>query len=234
MMKVTAIVPAAGSGKRFESDVNKAFHSLLGKPVILYVFKILQDLSIIDEIIPVFKDEDRARGIEIVSNAVISKVIDIAPGGYERQNSVYNALNLIKDKSSVVLIHDGARPLVSEELITSALESLKGNDGVIPVLPLKDTIKEIADGYVVRTLDRASLAAVQTPQVFNHGVLLDAYDKAISEGVAVTDDASIIEMYNGRIKTIPGDYKNIKITTRDDADYAEFLLRKTAPDRLNP
>ncbi|MCG6551946.1 MAG: 2-C-methyl-D-erythritol 4-phosphate cytidylyltransferase, partial [Candidatus Magnetominusculus sp. LBB02] len=153
-----------------------------------------------------------------------TKAKNIARGGATRQQSVHNALKLIGDKDSIVLIHDAARPFLSQELIISSIEALEGCDGVVSAVALKDTIKEVRDGFAVKTLDRTALAAVATPQVFLYKTIFDAYERAAADKLNFTDDTSAVEHYGGRIKVISGDYKNIKITTQEDIVYADFLL----------
>lgn len=171
----------------------------------------------------------------------LTKVDRIARGGKERQDSVYNGLKLIEDKNCIVLIHDGVRPLIEKKLIENAIKELsnssvspagKGNeqgvDGVILGVPLKDTIKEVGDGIIRKTLKRGSLWAIQTPQVFRYKNILYAYDSAMNKGFYSTDDAALLEQYGGKIKVIMGSYRNIKITTPEDILIAEALLKNNS------
>ena len=246
--KIVAIVPAAGFGKRFGKEKNKPLYSLNGKPMVVWVLEMLQGVEEIDEIVPVFKEEDLLSGAELVETYNISKARRIVCGGRERQDSVNNAVSTLDDNTSVVVVHDGARPLVDRELFRMAISSLKGVDGVVAgvlrlinevrksgaailAVPVKDTIKETdrlegqQTGVIVkRTLDRSLLWAIQTPQVFNFRKLKDAYEKACSEGFYATDDSALIERYGGKIRIIEGSYRNIKITTPDDIIIAEALL----------
>ncbi|WP_420264152.1 2-C-methyl-D-erythritol 4-phosphate cytidylyltransferase [Candidatus Magnetominusculus dajiuhuensis] len=230
-MFTTAIVPAAGAGSRFGSVTNKVFHPVGGRPVLIRVLEILDTSWSIDEVIVVFKDSDKAAGTALIKKYGISKAKKIARGGLTRQESVFNALKLVDNKDSVVLIHDAARPFLSQELIISSLESLDGCEGVVSAVPLKDTIKEVRDGFAVKTLDRALLAAVATPQVFHYGTIFDAYKRAAADGLNFTDDTSAVEHYGGRIRIIPGDYNNIKITTPEDIVFADYLLSATVKRR---
>jgi 2-C-methyl-D-erythritol 4-phosphate cytidylyltransferase len=237
--KVVAIVPAAGLGKRFGPGTNKSFQTLGGKPIVVWSLEKLEAAVEVIEIIPVLKMEDMEEGLEVLEKYGISKVKRIAPGGKERQDSVYNGLKLIEDKNYIVLIHDGVRPLIEKELIEKTIKELqfattpvsrgseavpKGFDGVVLGVPLKDTIKEAEDGIVKKTLKRDALWAVQTPQVFFYKNILAAYEKAMKEGVYFTDDAALVERYGGKIKVVMGSYRNIKITTPEDLAIAEFLL----------
>jgi 2-C-methyl-D-erythritol 4-phosphate cytidylyltransferase len=226
MKKIIAIVPSAGIGKRFGRNKNKPFHLLGGKPIIVRSIEVLESVNEIDEIMPVLRKEDIKRGTEVFKSYNIKKIKRIATGGKERQDSVYNALKLINDKDCIVLIHDGARPLVEKDLIEKAIKGLKGFDGVITGIPVNDTIKEVENEIVMRTLKRDSLWAIQTPQVFSFKKLYNAYEMSLKDGFYSTDDSALVERYGGRIKVILGSYKNIKITTPDDISFAEYLLSK--------
>ena len=232
--KVVAIVPAAGLGKRFGPGTNKPFQSLSGKPIIVWSLEILEAVVDIAEIIPVLKNEDMEHGAKVFEENSLSKIKKIAPGGRERQDSVYNGLKLIEDKNCLVLIHDGVRPLIERDLIEKTIKELKDCDGVVTGVPLKDTIKEVqssefgvqSEVIIKKTLNRNVLWAIQTPQVFPYNSLFTAYEKAMKEGFYSTDDAALVERYGGRIKAVMGSYKNIKITTSEDLAIAEFLLSR--------
>ena len=232
--KVVAIVPAAGLGKRFGPGTNKPFQSLSGKPIIVWSLEILEAVVDIAEIIPVLKNEDMEQGAKVFEENSLSKIKKIAPGGRERQDSVYNGLKLIEDKNCLVLIHDGVRPLIERDLIERTIKELKDSDGVVTGVPLKDTIKEVQSSefgvqneiIIKKTLKRNVLWAIQTPQVFPYNRLFTAYEKAMKEGFYSTDDAALVERYGGRIKVVMGSYKNIKITTPEDLAIAEFLLSR--------
>lgn len=231
--RIVAIVPAAGVGKRFGEEKNKSFYHFLGKPLIIWTLEALHEVEEISEIIPVFKQDDLEHGSELIERYNIKNIKRIVPGGKERQDSVYNALNSFCEKAEAILIHDGARPLVQRDLIKRAIYELKGFDGVITALPVKDTIKEVraqrtegsSDIIVEKTLNRSLLWAVQTPQVFYFDKIMKAYKKAMSEGFYATDDSALIERYNGMVKIIMGSYRNIKITTPEDLLIAEAMLK---------
>ncbi|MBM4136941.1 MAG: 2-C-methyl-D-erythritol 4-phosphate cytidylyltransferase [Nitrospira sp.] len=230
--KVVAIVPAAGLGKRFGSGANKPFQTLMGKPIVVWSLETLDAVDEIAEIIPVLKEENMEIGIEVFEEYNLSKIRMIVPGGRERQDSIFNGLKVVEDNDCIVLIHDGVRPLIEKAMIEEAIRELvkggegglDGFDGVILGVPPKDTIKEAENGIIKKTLKRDSLWAIQTPQVFPYEKIFAAYGKAIKEGFYATDDAALIERYGGKIKVIMGSYRNIKITTPEDIDIAEFLL----------
>ena len=238
-VRVVAVVPAAGLGKRFGSGTNKPLLSLGGKPLVIRPLEVLQSVAEIVEIIPVLKVQDMERGRQIFEEYGLSKIKRIAAGGKERQDSVYHGLKLAR-QADIVLIHDGVRPLIEKELIERAIEALivrsapsskdegegklSGCDGVVLGVPVKDTIKEAEDGIIKRTLKRSVLWAVQTPQLFLYRNLLSVYEKAMQEGFYSTDDSALVEHYGGKIGVVMGSYRNLKITTPEDLDIAEFFL----------
>jgi len=232
-VSVIAVVPAAGIGKRFGSGTNKPFHNLSGKPLLAWSLQVLESVNDVVEIIPVLKVEDMDEGIDIFEQYGFSKIKKIAPGGKERQDSVYSGLKLIEDKDCVVLIHDGVRPLIEKSLVEKIIRNMSDSmsdqeyyDGIIPGVPLKDTIKESTGDIVKKTLKRDSLWAIQTPQAFLYKRIMRAYETAIKESFYSTDDAALIERDNGKMKIITGSYTNIKITTPEDLAIAEFFLSR--------
>jgi len=228
---VFAVVPAAGIGKRFGPGGKKLFNTLAGKPVIIRTLELLQSAPEITEIIPAVKEEDLMIVADLIEEYGLRKVKQIVPGGKERQDSVYNGLRTISEDKSIVLIHDGGRPFVDAEMISRALREVGGCDGAVVAVSVKDTIKEAdaedneTDSPFVRcTLNRAVLYAVQTPQVFPFRVIMEAHEKARSERFIGTDDASLVERYGGKVRLVPGSYRNIKITTPEDLAIAEALM----------
>ena len=231
--KVVAIVPAAGKGKRFGPGTNKPFQILISKPIIIWSLDALASFDDIVEIIPVLRVDDMEHGMKIFEEYHCSKIKRIAPGGIERQDSVYNGLKLIEDKDCIVLIHDGVRPLIEPPLIkgmirqmSEILQTKEQCDGIVPGVPLKDTIKVAEDGIIKKTLRRDSLWAVQTPQVFPFKNIFSAYERTMQGGFYSTDDAAIVERHGGKIKIVMGSYRNIKITTPEDLIIAESLLSR--------
>lgn len=223
MKPVIAIVPSAGSGRRFGEG--KTLLNLKGMPVIARTLSALQDVEEIVEVIPVMRNDEMEKALEIVERYGFTKVKKIAPGGKERQESVFHGLGLIERKGCIVLVHDGVRPLVTPGIIRNAIAALEDLDGVVTAVAVKDTIKEVRDGMVKKTLARETLFAVQTPQVFPYKVLMEAYTEALRAGMYFTDDAAMVEHYGGRVKVIEGEYTNIKITTREDLAVAETFLK---------
>jgi 2-C-methyl-D-erythritol 4-phosphate cytidylyltransferase len=190
----------------------------------LWALETLGTMSEIEEIIPVLKESDMNHAVELFERYEIPKVKKIAPGGRERQDSVFHGLNLVEDKKCTVLVHDGARPLIEPHVIRCAISQLEDCDGVVVGVPLKDTVKEAVEGFVQKTLRRESLWAVQTPQIFPYEGIYRAYEKAAGESFYSTDDSALVERYGGRIKVVMGSYTNIKITTPGDLKIAELFL----------
>lgn len=227
MAKVIAVVPGAGAGRRLGPGTNKPFQTLIDRPLIVWTLQRLQASEEISEIIPVLRGADIAEGMRLFSAYRLSKVMRVAEGGAERQDSVYSGLKLIKNASSIVFIHDGARPLLPGSLIRDAISGLKGFDGAVAGLPLKDTVKKTDKGGVVReTLNRHALRAVQTPQVFRFRTIMEAYERAMREGFYSTDDSALVEKLGGRVRVVEGSYMNIKITTPEDLHAAEMFIKK--------
>lgn len=225
---IVAVVPAAGLGKRLGPGTNKPFLSILGKPIIIWTLEALSSVSEISEIIPVFRESDMESGIALCERYRLSKVKQMAPGGKERQDSVYNGLRLLQSNTGIVVIHDGARPLIESSLVKQAIADIEGFDGVIAGVPVKNTIKEVENTIVKKSLKRDSLWSIQTPQVFRYGSIMEAYARAMEEGFYSTDDSALMERTGCRIRLVIGSYDNIKVTTPDDIPVAEMLLRKRA------
>lgn len=233
--KVTAIILSAGFGKRMNSDVPKQYMQLKGKPILYYTIEAFEK-SEIDNIILVTGagDEDFCRK-EIVEKYGFKKVIKIVAGGKERYHSVHNGIMAIENNQcDYVFIHDGARPFVSEKLLSNAMKEMLNYKACIAGVAVKDTIKIVnEDGFVESTPKRDLVYQVQTPQIFEYDLIKDAYEKLIetedallAQGVKITDDAMVVEtLCNQRVKIIEGSYDNIKITTPEDLLYAEKLVK---------
>lgn len=224
--KVTAIVLAAGRGSRMESAVQKQYLMLGNYPVIYYSLKCFQDSEVDDIVLVVGQDEIAYCEKEIVKAYNFSKVSKIIAGGSERYESVYNAIMALEE-TEYVLIHDGARPFVTKEMITQSIQGVKNHGACTVAVPVKDTIKEVSNnGFGEKTLDRKKLWNVQTPQSFQVELLRKAYLQMMSSGdTDITDDTMIVERYMGHsVKVLMGDYQNIKITTPEDMKIAEIFL----------
>ena len=226
----TAIVLAAGSGKRMGTKVQKQYLELAGKPILYYSLQAFEDSPLIDDIILVTGEEEIAYcKEEIVEKYQIKKVRKIVAGGKERYHSVHNGLQEV-DFGGYVFIHDGARPFVTNEIIERAYNEVIECRACVVGMPVKDTIK-IADeeGYIAQTPNRAFVWQIQTPQVFETELVKAAYAKLMEQpDVNVTDDAQVVEsmMYED-VKLVKGSYENIKITTPEDLEIANIFVQKS-------
>lgn len=214
-MKINAIIPAGGTSSRF-GNTNKLLEKINGKEVLRYTVEafeasnvdeiiICANISIMDELKKIFSD---------------SKKVKIIEGGQTRQASVYNGL-----KTSVcdyVLIHDGARPMITTDLINSAIDMVKDKKALTVATKTIDTIKEVVDGKIIRTIDRSKLYNTQTPQAFEYNLIINAHQKLIGQNF--TDDAGMLEKLGYDVYILNGSYKNIKITTQNDIDIAKVYL----------
>lgn len=230
----TAIVLAAGQGKRMQSKVQKQYLLLANKPVLYYSLKAFEDSFIDSIILVVGKGEEEYCRSEIVDKYGFHKVSAIIEGGKERYHSVANGLQVVSKDTDYVFIHDGARPFITDEILLRALEQVKLTDACVVGMPVKDTVK-IADeeGFVDQTPNRARVWQVQTPQVFSFSVVGSAYKKLIEQelqleeqGIFVTDDAMVVEYFEKKkVKLVEGSYQNIKITTPEDLNIAQSFMQ---------
>lgn len=227
--RCTAVVMAAGRGRRMGTKIQKQYLLLAGKPVLYYSLKVFQESRIIDDICLVTGsgDEEYCRE-QIVEKYGIEKVSRIICGGTERYHSVWNALSIIDD-AGYVFIHDGARPFVDEAMIERTYEAVQNCGACVVGMPVKDTIKIADDNQnVVETPERSRIWMIQTPQVFEMALVKEAYARLIdSKETAVTDDAMVVEKMSGHpIKIVQGAYENIKITTPEDLEIGELFAHK--------
>ena len=234
MNKITAIVLAAGSGSRMKSKTKKQFMEIKGKPVIWYsLFEF--EKSRVDEIILVTGKEDIDYcKKEIVEKYNLKKIKNVVAGGSERYESVYNGLKEVT--GNIVLIHDGARPLINNEIIERSIEGTIKSDACVVGVPVKDTIKRAnKEGYIIDTPNRSDLWITQTPQSFKTDLVKMAYKKMKEElekgntTLNITDDAMVVEEFTtNQVRFVQGDYKNIKVTTPEDIDIAELFIELDA------
>ncbi len=216
-MNVSVVVVAAGKGKRL-GGVDKAFVKLKGKPILLYSVEKFLSVPEISEIVIVVNSQNEPKAKALLKNSKIK----FAKGGKTRAESVRNGVE--KTSGEFVMIHDAARPFITKNLILELIEEIKFYDAVIPVLPVKPTIKEVEDGFVKRTLPREKLFTVQTPQVFKKEKLLKAYESVPLEGA--TDEAMLIERLGGTVKAVKGIEENIKVTTPFDLILLKSIMEK--------
>lgn len=226
-MSVFAVVPAAGLGRRMGGETPKLFLDLAGKPVLVWTLEALQSASRIDGIVLVASPS----GIEycrteIVRRFGLRKVTDVVPGGADRQGSVRAGLEAVRGRADVVVVHDGARPLVSPALVDATVDRCDRTSGVIAAVPVRDTLKVSEEGRVSATLDRSRLWAAQTPQTFPFDLLFEAHLRAEAEGFRGTDEASLVERLGGKVLLLEGSYDNLKVTTPEDLGVGEAILSR--------
>ena len=225
--KYTAIVLAAGSGKRMNSKVHKQYLIIQDRPVLYYSLKAFEDSAVDEIVLVVGKGEEKFCRKEIVDKYGISKVKAIVEGGKERYHSVFEGLKQTSD-ADYVLIHDGARPFVNQDIIRRCMQEVQKYQACVVGMPVKDTIK-IADeeGYAKQTPDRKNVWMIQTPQTFSYALIYEAYEEMLkTEYTAITDDAMVLERIKGKkSKLIEGSYRNIKITTPEDLLIANVYLQ---------
>ena len=225
--KYAAIVLAAGSGKRMNSKVHKQYLIIQDRPVLYYSLKAFEDSAVDEIVLVVGKGEEGFCRKEIVDKYGISKVKAIVEGGKERYHSVFEGLKQTSD-ADYVLIHDGARPFVNQDIIRRCMQEVQKYQACVVGMPVKDTIK-IADeeGYAKQTPDRKNVWMIQTPQTFSYALIYEAYEEMLkTEDTAITDDAMVLERTKGKkSKLIEGSYRNIKITTPEDLLIANVYLQ---------
>ena len=232
----TAIVLAAGQGKRMGGQVHKQFLELEGHPIVYYSIRTFQESPLIDRILLVTgeKEIDYVKQ-EIVGKYRFDKVNDVVAGGHERYASVWNGLKALREslteeeKDGYVFIHDGVRPFINEEILHRAFDAVETCHACVVGMPSKDTVKIAdADGFVSETPPRSLVWNVQTPQVFDFRLAYEAYAALEKSGRSdVTDDAMIVEVFTDtRVRLVEGSYENIKLTTPEDLKVAETFLHK--------
>jgi 2-C-methyl-D-erythritol 4-phosphate cytidylyltransferase len=228
MSKVTALIPAAGMGRRMGQKVAKQFLPLGDRPMLAHTLMAFQRASEIDEIIPILSKEDMESCLrDVIEQYHITKVRTLVVGGKERQDSVMHGLEKLEKDASIVLVHDGVRPFVTLEMIKESVDLAKKGECIAVGVPLKDTVKEVDDKRMVRhTLERSRLWAIQTPQTFPVKILKRAYEESYKHKTYGTDDATLVERSGGRVRVIMGSYENIKITTPEDLIFAEEILKR--------
>ncbi|MGL5149206.1 MAG: 2-C-methyl-D-erythritol 4-phosphate cytidylyltransferase [Clostridium sp.] len=223
---ITAIILSGGKGKRMESEVSKQYIELNGKPILYYTLKKFIMNKMVDKIILVIPKDEEEYCREAILEKYSLKVDKVVFGGNERQDSVYNGI-LAAEGSEYILIHDGARPFVTDKILEDGIKLVKEYKAVAPGVMPKDTIKvRDEDGYSSLTLKREELFAVQTPQIFEFDLIKKAHFKVKEEKVIVTDDTMAVEKLGVKVYLYDGDYTNIKVTTPEDLILAEYLARK--------
>lgn len=223
---ISAIILAGGKGKRMRSAISKQFIDIKGKPIIYYTLKKFSENKKIDNIIVVLPEDEVKYFKENILKKYELRINKIVIGGKERQDSVYNALKSLKNSSTdIVLIHDGARPFISERIINEGIKFAEIYGAAAPGVMPKDTIKvKNEKNFSVDTPNRANLVSIQTPQVFKFDEILECHEKIRYNGEKVTDDTMVVEKYGYSVYLYDGEYTNIKVTTQEDLILAERLI----------
>jgi 2-C-methyl-D-erythritol 4-phosphate cytidylyltransferase len=220
--KVGVIIAAAGEGRRM-NGVDKVFASLAGRPVLARVIDVFASVKAVNRIVVLVNENNLERCRQLIAAEHWPLPVVYGSGGQRRQDSVAAGLTLLED-CDWIIVHDGARPLVTSDLITRGLQAAAETGAAAAAVPVTDTIKLAGDDLIVKeTLPRANLWAVQTPQVFRYDIISRAYARLTAE---VTDDASLVEKYGGRVRLYQGAYDNIKLTSPGDLARAGILLER--------
>jgi 2-C-methyl-D-erythritol 4-phosphate cytidylyltransferase len=229
-MKVIALIPAAGMGKRMGAGINKQYLLLRDKPIVAHTIAVFERAPFVDAIYVIVPEAEIPYCREhVVDRYGFAKVRAIVAGGAERQHSVLNGLRAVSDlqDDDVVLIHDGVRPFIPEPVLERAVAAALEHDGALVAVPSKDTVKVVTDGIIRDTPAREQLWLAQTPQAFRYGIIRAAHEIAEAERFLGTDDAMLVERLGKEVHIIMGDYRNIKITTPEDLILAEAFLKNS-------
>ena len=218
-----AVIVAAGSASRM-GGIDKVMAPLGGEPMILRTVRAFEDCEAVKEIVIVTREDLMGPIAELCSG--FTKIRSVVQGGSSRQESVKLGLLAFSKEVRLAAVHDGARPLVSGELIDKVIRAAHSYGAAAPAIPVKDTIKVFEGGFIAATPDRSTLRAVQTPQVMDRDLLLGALEKAEQEGTALTDDCSAVEHIGMRVRLVEGEERNLKVNTPLDLKIAELLLEE--------
>lgn len=231
-LRCTAIIMAAGKGKRMQTAVSKQFLPVCGKEILAWTVDVFEKSPLVDTILLMASADGKEDVQHLWNTYGWKKVAAVLEGGKERQNSVANGLAAVGEETDIVLIHDGVRPFVTEEMIADSIVAAQAYGGAVIGVPAKDTIKVCsADGLAVETPDRSTLWQIQTPQTFQRDLIVNAYEKADRDGFLGTDDASVAEFAGHQVKVVMGSYRNIKITTKEDLVIAEAFFKEDLKEK---
>lgn len=223
----TAVIVAAGKGKRMGTDISKQFLPLGGKEILAHTVEVFEQAKTIRDIVLVTGVDSLSDVQDMTREYGWQKVVSVTAGGKERQDSVWNGLQEVPADTEIVLIHDGVRPFVTEDILEDSIATALEMGGCVAGVPAKDTIKVCDAGNIaIATPDRSTLWQIQTPQTFRKDLILKAYAAAKADGFIGTDDASLAEHSGYPVKVIMGSYRNIKITTKEDLLIGEAFLKE--------
>jgi 2-C-methyl-D-erythritol 4-phosphate cytidylyltransferase len=223
---ISAIIVAAGKGTRMGANVDKLWLEIAGRPVVAHTWKKFNDAPVVDEIILVVRDGMQPHFTELAEKFQFQKPFRLVAGGAERQDSVWNGLAAISNKTEIVAIQDAARPCTTAQLIADTIQAARETGAAVAAQPVTDTIKETADGKLIsRTVDRSKLWSVQTPQTFRLEVIRKAIATAREKGLQLTDDTAACELIGQPVRLVQSATPNPKVTVPADLPFVESLLR---------
>ena len=220
----SAVILAAGSSTRMGTD--KSVLTLDGIPVIIRAAQAFEKNDLVDEIIVVTKEESVPMIADLCAQYALKKVRRVMAGGATRAESSLIGVTAVDKKAEYIAIHDGARPLITQKVITDALYAARDYHAAVPVIPSTDTLRMVENGFIGGDVDRDSVIRIQTPQIFDADLIKGALTYAVDKNVTVTDDSSAVRLTGFKIKTVEGDVNNIKLTTPEDVPVAEAILKE--------
>ncbi|MFZ1201127.1 MAG: 2-C-methyl-D-erythritol 4-phosphate cytidylyltransferase [Desulfobacterales bacterium] len=229
---VSAVIVAAGLGLRMKSTTRKQYLPLAGRPMVVHTLQKFDNCPLIDQMCVVVPPDDLEECRRLLSGGHIEKPVTCVAGGRARQQSVYNGLRSLDRKEGLVAIHDGVRPFVEPALISACIRAAEISGACAPGIPAEDTLKRVRGAATIaETIDRTDLWLIQTPQVFRYALIVEAHQRAILDGYAGTDDASLVERLGHPVTLVGGSKSNIKVTTAEDLVLAAALLRAAAGEK---
>ncbi|HTY55944.1 MAG TPA: 2-C-methyl-D-erythritol 4-phosphate cytidylyltransferase [Candidatus Binataceae bacterium] len=229
-MKASAIIVAAGSGRRLGCELPKAFVPVGGRPMLDYSLRALAAVEDISEAVIALPAQMLSEARAIVRSAGLEIPVKLTPGGSERQDSVRIALELVGVENGVVVIHDAARPFAPARFFRDSIRAADSAAGAIVAIPVSDTLKRVEGNAIVATASRLGLYCAQTPQAFRRDLLVRAHRQAVENGISATDDADLVERLGTMVAIVEGSSRNFKITTQDDLALAQAVIAAGLPD----
>ncbi len=221
-----AIIVAAGQGTRMGGGRAKQFLELAGIPIVIHTLKVFEECEAIQEVVVVLAATEAAGFLSLVGDYHLRKLSKVVPGGRTRCESVKRGLDAVRPTTAeVVAVHDGVRPFVTADEITRTVAAAVANDAAVLVAPVNDTIKEVADKRIIRSVDRRTLRRALTPQCFRYALLRRAYESVDVLNPALTDESALVESLGQKVALVEGSSRNIKITTKEDLVIAEAILK---------
>ena len=219
----SAVVVAAGSARRMEG-IDKVLATLGGYPVLVHTLRAFQQCPLISEVVVVTREDLLVEIADLCRDFALTKVTKVVKGGKERIHSVQAGLNEVREDAELIAIHDGARPLLPPQVLEEVLQTAARTGAAAPAVPVTDTVKRAQDGLAVETVDRSTLFAVQTPQVFQADLIRAAVHKALEDGEVLTDDCAAVERLGMKVSLTRGSRENLKLTTPFDLVVGEAVL----------